>query len=122
MSAELMNITRLERKRVSTQSVYAIITSGGKQHRVKVGQRHKFELVTGNEGDSVEFDVLMIGNGDDIKIDAPSLSKTKVMGKIVKHGRGDKVSIVKLRRRKGYRRHQGHRQHYTEVEITEILH
>ena len=106
---------------MSTQSVYAIIATGGKQHRVKVGQKHKFELIEGNPGDSIELgEALLIGDGDNIKIGAPLLSGSKVTGKIVEHGRGDKVTIIKMRRRKGYRRKQGHRQGFTLVEITGI--
>jgi large subunit ribosomal protein L21 len=103
--------------------MYAIITTGGKQHRVKVGQKHRFELIVGNPGDSIELgEALLIGDGDKIKVGAPSLSGSKVVGTIVEHGRGDKIRIVKMRRRKGYRRTQGHRQGYTLVEITGINH
>lgn len=108
---------------MNTQSTnaYAIIRTGGKQHRVKVGQRCKFELLAGEPGDSVELgDVLMIANGDKFQVGAPLLDKAKVTAKIISHGRGDKVTIFKMRRRKGYRRKQGHRQGFTEVEITNI--
>lgn len=105
---------------MSTHSAYAIIAVDGKQHRVKVGQRCKFEYLTGEPGESIELGkVLLVAEGDKVQIGAPFLSN-KVMGKIVQHGRGDKVIIFKMRRRKGYRRTQGHRQGFTEVEITHI--
>ncbi|MBS0287736.1 MAG: 50S ribosomal protein L21 [Proteobacteria bacterium] len=106
---------------MSTQTAYAIIAAGGKQHRVKVGQRCKFEKITGEPGESVELDkVLLLASGDNIQVGAPFVSNAKVTAKIVSHGRGDKVTIIKMRRRKGYRRKQGHRQDFTEVEITKI--
>lgn len=102
------------------QSDYAVIAVDGKQHRVKVGQHVKFEYLTGEPGDAVELgQVLMLAEGGNVQIGAPYLSG-KVMGKIVEHGRGKKVIIFKMRRRKGYRRKQGHRQGFTEVEITSI--
>jgi len=102
-------------------SAYAIIAAGGKQHRVKVGQLCRFESCAGEPGDSIEFDkVLLTGDGDKIQIGAPFLNKIKVVAKIVSHGRGEKITIIKMRRRKGYRRKQGHRQNFTEVEITSI--
>ncbi len=104
-----------------THSAYAIISAGGKQHRVKVGQRCKFEKLTGEPGESVEFDkVLLVATGDDVQVGAPFIGNAKVIAKILQHGRGDKVTIIKMRRRKGYRRKQGHRQDFTEVEITKI--
>ena len=103
------------------QNAYAIIAAGGKQHRVKVGQRCRFEKIAGEPGESVELgNVLFHADGDKIKIGAPFIDKAKVTAKIISHGRGDKVTIIKMRRRKGYRRKQGHRQHFTEVEITAI--
>ncbi|MCS5712507.1 50S ribosomal protein L21 [Candidatus Berkiella aquae] len=106
---------------VSTQSGYAIIAAGGKQHRVKVGQRCKLELMQGEPGESVELsNVLLKSNGEKIELGAPYIANSKVIAKIVQHGRGDKIRIFKMRRRKTYRRTQGHRQHFTEVEITQI--
>jgi large subunit ribosomal protein L21 len=108
-------------KRVSTHSAYAIISAGGRQFRVKVGQRCKFDKLSGEPGDSIELgQVMLIAAGENVQIGAPFLDKTKVVAKIVSHGRGDKITIFKMRRRKGYRRKQGHRQDYTEVEITNI--
>jgi len=106
---------------VSTQSAYAIISAGGKQHRVKVGQRCKIELLKGEPGDTVELDkVLLVAAGENVQIGTPFIEKAKVIAKIVQHARGEKITIIKMRRRKGYRRKQGHRQHFTEVEITQI--
>ncbi|MBS0289898.1 MAG: 50S ribosomal protein L21 [Proteobacteria bacterium] len=106
---------------MSTQSTYAIISAGGKQHRVKVGQRCKIEKVDGEPGESVEFDkVYLVAADQNVQIGTPFIQNAKVMAKILSHGRGEKIRIIKLRRRKGYRRKQGHRQHFTEVEITNI--
>jgi large subunit ribosomal protein L21 len=106
---------------VITHSAYAVIAAGGKQHRVKVGQRCKLEKINGELGDSVELDkVLLVAQGDKVQLGAPYIKGSKVLAKILAHGRGDKVTIIKMRRRKGYRRKQGHRQSFTEVEITSI--
>jgi large subunit ribosomal protein L21 len=104
-----------------TQSAYAIIASGGKQHRVKVGQRYKFETLDGEPGNTVEFDkVLLVADGDKVNLGAPFLANSKVLAEIVQHGRAKKIHIIKMRRRKNYRRQQGHRQNFTEVRITSI--
>lgn len=104
-----------------THSAYAIVAVDGKQHRVKVGQRFRFENLAGEPGESVELgNVLLVAQGEKVQIGAPFVDGCKVTGKIVSHGRGDKVIIFKMRRRKGYRRKQGHRQGFTEVEITNI--
>ncbi len=101
--------------------MYAVIESGGKQHRVEPGEVLKLEKLVASEGDTVDFDkVMMIGEGSDVKIGAPYVEGGKVTAEIVSHGRGDKVTIIKMRRRKHYRRQAGHRQSYTEVKIKEI--
>lgn len=106
---------------MSAQSTYAIVAAGGKQHRVKVGQKCRLENIDGEPGQSVELDkVLLVAHGDKVELGAPYLTGSKVTAKIVEHGRGDKITIFKMRRRKGYRRTQGHRQGFTEVEITQI--
>lgn len=106
---------------MTLQSAYAIISAGGKQHRVKVGQQCRFETMLGEPGDVVDLDkVMLIVAGENVQMGAPFLAGSKVVGKIVEHGRGDKIKIFKMRRRKGYRRTQGHRQNYTLVEITTI--
>ncbi|MBS9404911.1 50S ribosomal protein L21 [Halomonas sp. TRM85114] len=101
--------------------MYAIIKSGGKQYRVQEGQTLKLEKLEIPTGESVEFDqVLLVGNDDDIKIGAPLVDGAKVAADVVSHGRGDKVTIIKFRRRKHHMKRQGHRQWFTEVKITGI--
>jgi len=101
--------------------MYAVITSGGKQYRVVEGQTLKLETLPAEVGETISFDkVLMIGNGDDIKVGAPSLKGAKVEASIVSHGRHKKIYILKFRRRKHHRKQMGHRQNYTEVKITQI--
>ena len=100
--------------------MYAVFQSGGKQHRVAEGQTVRLEKIEVAAGETVEFDgVLMVSNGDDIKIGTPYV-EGKVTAEVVTHGRGDKVKIVKFRRRKHSRKQQGHRQWFTEVKITGI--
>ncbi len=101
--------------------MFAVIVSGGKQYRVQEGQTLKLEKLTAEAGSSVEFDrVLLVGNGDDVKVGAPVVEGAKVAAEIVAHGRGDKVTIIKFRRRKHHMKRQGHRQWFTEVKITGI--
>ena len=101
--------------------MYAVFQSGGKQHRVAEGQTVRLEKIEVAPGDSVEFDnVLMVSNGDDVKIGTPVVANAKVTAEVITHGRGDKVKIVKFRRRKHSRTQQGHRQWFTEVKITGI--
>tara|TARA_R110002110_G_scaffold415748_1_gene654801 strand:+ start:31826 stop:32137 length:312 start_codon:yes stop_codon:yes gene_type:complete len=101
--------------------MYAVIESGGKQHRVIEGETLKLEKIEAATGDAIEFDrVLMIGGGDDVKIGTPVLAGSKVTAEIVAHGRHKKVKIVKFNRRKHSRRETGHRQWFTEVKITGI--
>lgn len=100
--------------------MYAVIESGGKQHRVQEGETLKLEKIEAATGDTVDFDrVLMVG-GDNIKIGTPLVEGGKVTAEVVSHGRHDKIKIVKFNRRKHYRRETGHRQWYTEVKITAI--
>jgi large subunit ribosomal protein L21 len=101
--------------------MFAVIVSGGKQYRVQEGQTLKLEKLAVEAGVNVEFDrVLLIGNGDDIKVGAPVVEGAKVAAEVVSHGRGEKVNIVKFRRRKHHMKRQGHRQWFTEVKITGI--
>ena len=101
--------------------MYAVIKSGGKQHRVVEGERLKVELLNVEPGQTVTFDdVLMVVNGDSIQIGTPIVTGAKVTAEVLEHGRHDKVRIVKFRRRKHYRRQAGHRQYYTELKITGI--
>ncbi|RUO26490.1 50S ribosomal protein L21 [Aliidiomarina minuta] len=99
--------------------MYAVFQSGGKQHRVSEGQVVRLEKLENATGDIVEFDqVLMLSNGDDVTIGAPLIKGGKVTAEVINHGRGDKVNIVKFRRRKHSRTQMGHRQWFTEVKIT----
>ena len=102
--------------------MYAVIRSGGKQYRVESGAQVKVESLTAAVGESVSFDdVLLVGGGDSVKVGAPLVSGAKVKATVVAHGRGDKVKIFKLRRRKHFQKTQGHRQNYTEVRIDDIV-
>jgi large subunit ribosomal protein L21 len=101
--------------------MYAVIVSGGKQHRVTEGETLKLELLEGELGKVINFDkVLLVTNGDEITIGAPYVTSGKVSAEIIAHGRHDKVRIVKFRRRKHFRKQMGHRQWFTEVKITGI--
>lgn len=101
--------------------MYAVFVSGGKQHRVVEGETLKLEKIEVATGESIDFDqVLLVANGDDIKIGAPVVEGAKVTAEVVSHGRGEKVKIIKFRRRKHSMKRQGHRQWYTEVKITGI--
>lgn len=101
--------------------MYAIIRSGGKQFRAEPGQTIKVPSMTAEVGDQVTFEeVLMAGGEGDVQVGAPIISGATVTGEVVKHGKTRKVIIFKWKRRKNYRRKQGHRQGYTEVRIAEI--
>ena len=101
--------------------MYAVIKTGGKQYRVSRGDTLKVEKLEAGEGDSVEFDqVLMVGEGEDIKIGTPYVEGSRVSARVKSQGRAPKVEIIKFRRRKHHMKRMGHRQDYTEVEITGI--
>ncbi len=101
--------------------MYAVIVTGGKQYRVSQGDRLRVEKLDAAEGDSVELgQVLMVVDGADVKIGAPVLDGGKVTAQVKSQGRGDKVEIIKFRRRKHHMKRQGHRQAFTELEITGI--
>jgi large subunit ribosomal protein L21 len=99
--------------------MYAVILSGGKQYRVIEGQTLKLEKLDAEIGSDVNLQVLMIGNGDEVKI-GQTLGKAKVAGTIVAHGRHKKIHIMKFRRRKHHQKQMGHRQYFTEVKIASI--
>ena len=101
--------------------MYAVIVSGGKQHRVVEGETLKLEKIDVAAGESLDFDkVLMVADGDDIKLGAPYVDGGKVTAEVISQGRHKKIKIVKFNRRKHYRRQAGHRQSFTEVKITGI--
>lgn len=101
--------------------MYAVIESGGKQHRVVEGEILKLEKLEVATGEQISFDkVLMVGEGESVKIGAPYVAGSKVTAEVVAQGRADKVRIIKFRRRKHHLKHQGHRQWFTAVRITGI--
>ncbi len=101
---------------------YAIIRTGGKQFKVSPGDVVRVPSLEGkNDGDTVEFtDVLVIGDGDGVRIGTPSLDGVRVTGTVINNGRGAKIIVFKFKRRKQYKRKQGHRQGYTAVKIDEV--
>jgi large subunit ribosomal protein L21 len=101
--------------------MYAVFKTGGKQYRASEGDRLRVEKLSAEVGDSIEFDeILLVGAGSDVKIGAPTVKGGKVSAKVTAQGRGPKIDVIKFKRRKNYKRQQGHRQQYTEVEITSI--
>lgn len=101
--------------------MYAVIKTGGKQYRVQAGLKLKIEQIPADVGSELVIDqVLMIADGENISMGKPLLSGASVVAKVLEQGRHDKVRIFKMRRRKHYQKHQGHRQNYTEIEITGI--
>ena len=101
--------------------MYAVIVTGGKQYRVTQGERLRVEKLDVAEGGSVDFDrVLLVADGDNIKVGTPYVDGGRVSARVCAHGRGDKVEIIKFRRRKHHMKRQGHRQAFTEIEITDI--
>lgn len=101
--------------------MYAVIKTGGKQYRVSAGDKLNVETLTVEPGSDIEFDqVLMVADGDNVAVGTPFIAGARVTAKVVEHGRGEKIRIVKFKRRKHYRRTMGHRQNYTRVEITGV--
>ncbi|WP_370217133.1 50S ribosomal protein L21 [Thalassolituus sp.] len=101
--------------------MYAVVVTGGKQYRVEEGQTLKAEKLEVATGENVELEkVLLIGNGDDVKIGAPVVEGAKVTAEVVNHGRHKKVKIMKFKRRKHHMKQMGHRQWFTELKITSI--
>jgi large subunit ribosomal protein L21 len=101
--------------------MYAVIKTGGKQYRVAAGEKLKIEQLPADIGAEIVIDqVLLVADGDNLKMGRPLVTGASVQAKVLAQGRHDKVRIFKLRRRKHYQKHQGHRQNYTEIEITGI--
>jgi large subunit ribosomal protein L21 len=100
--------------------MYAVIEAGGKQYRVAKGERLRVEKIGADEGAKVTFPVLLIANGDKIQVGQPRIAGAEVTGTIAGHELGEKLTVFKYRRRKGYRRKNGHRQQYTSVLIDDI--
>ena len=101
--------------------MYAVFKTGGKQYRASTGDVIKVEKIEAEKGATIELDqVLMVGEGEDVKIGTPFLEGGKVTATVVDQGRGDKIKVIKFKRRKNYRRQMGHRQYFTQIEITDI--
>jgi len=101
--------------------MYAVIKTGGKQYRVAAGEKIKVEQIPADVGSRITLDqVLLVGEGESVKIGTPVVAGATVTAEVLAHGRHDKVKIFKMRRRKHYQKHQGHRQNYTEIKIDEI--
>ncbi len=101
--------------------MYAVIKSGGKQYKVREGDTIRVEKLAAEEGKKVKIkDVLLVADGEDVKVGTPNVSGATVSATVKSHGRGPKVKIVKFKRRKNYRRQMGHRQAYTELSIDGI--
>ncbi|MDT8438475.1 MAG: 50S ribosomal protein L21 [Wenzhouxiangellaceae bacterium] len=101
--------------------MYAVFKTGGKQYKAAAGDIVRVEKLEADQGSSVELgEVLMVADGDDIRVGSPMIEGGKVTAEVVAHGRGDKVRIIKFRRRKHHMKQMGHRQYYTELKITGI--
>ncbi len=101
--------------------MYAVIKTGGKQYRVEPGAKLRVETLEAEAGSSIKLDqVLMIGDGDKVSVGTPLLAGASVKATVVSHGRGEKIRIFKMRRRKHYQKRMGHRQNYTELLIDSI--
>ena len=101
--------------------MYAVIKTGGKQYRLSQGDTVKVETIDAEEGASIEFDnILMVADGEDIKIGTPFVEGSKVVATVKSHGRHKKIEVIKFNRRKHYDKRTGHRQNFTELENTDI--
>jgi len=102
--------------------MYAVVRTGGKQYKVAPGEKLKVEQIPADVGAEVILDqVLMVGEGENIRVGQPTVEGATVQATVVAHGRGDKIRIFKMRRRKHYQKHQGHRQNFTELQIDAIV-
>jgi len=102
--------------------MYAVVKTGGKQYKVAPGEKLKIEQIPAHVGAEVVLDqVLMVGEGETVRLGQPNVAGATVKATVVAHGRGEKIRIFKMRRRKHYQKHQGHRQNYTELQIDAIV-
>jgi large subunit ribosomal protein L21 len=101
-------------------TMYAVIKTGGKQYRVVAGEKLKVEQIPADIGQEIVLDQVLMLGGESVVVGSPLVAGAKVLAKVISHGRGEKVRIFKMRRRKHYQKHQGHRQNYTEIEISAI--
>jgi large subunit ribosomal protein L21 len=101
--------------------MYAVFESGGKQHRIQKGDVIRVEKLAAEAGDTLSFDqVLLVGEGDSVQVGAPFVKGAQVVVEVVSQGRGKKITVIKFKRRKNYRRKQGHRQDYTAIKVVDI--
>ena len=100
--------------------MYAVVKAGGSQHKVAVGDRFTVNRLTGEAGDTVTLPAILLVDGETVASDAAALAKVTVTGEIVGHGKGPKIRIHKFKNKTGYHKRQGHRQHLTDVRITDI--
>ena len=101
--------------------MYAVVKTGGKQYRVEPGSKLRVEKIEVEQGATIELDqVLMVADGESVKLGTPFVDGGKVTVRVIAHGKGKKIDIVKFRRRKHYKKHGGHRQWYTDLEIVGI--
>jgi large subunit ribosomal protein L21 len=104
-----------------SNTMYAVIKTGGKQYRVRAGEKIKVEQIPADVGSQITLDqVLLVGEGESVKIGTPVVAGATVTASVLAHGRHDKIKIFKMRRRKHYQKHQGHRQNYTEIRIDAV--
>ena len=102
--------------------MYAVVKTGGKQYKVAPGEKLKIEQIPADVGAEVVLDqVLMVGEGETVRLGQPNVAGATVKATVVAHGRGEKIRIFKMRRRKHYQKHQGHRQNFTELQIDAIV-
>ncbi|AVY94131.1 MULTISPECIES: 50S ribosomal protein L21 [Microvirgula] len=101
--------------------MFAVVKTGGKQYKVAIGEKLKVEQIPADIDSQIVLDqVLMVADGEQVEVGVPLVAGATVKATVISHGRGDKIRIFKMRRRKHYQKHQGHRQNYTEIRIDEI--
>ncbi|GAB1577246.1 hypothetical protein BPNSA17_20790 [Bordetella petrii] len=114
-------LVRFKYETLKEKPMYAVVKTGGKQYRVAAGEKLKVEQIPADIGQEITLDqVLSVGEGDQLKVGTPLVAGAVVKATVLAHGRHDKVKIFKMRRRKHYQKHQGHRQNYTEIRIEAI--
>ena len=107
--------------KLESETMYAVVKTGGKQYRVSAGEKLKIEQIPAEVGSEIVLDqVLLVADGEALTMGTPLVAGAQIKARVVSHGRGEKVRIFKMRRRKHYRKSQGHRQNYTEIEILGI--
>jgi large subunit ribosomal protein L21 len=107
---------------VEGSDMYAVIKTGGKQYKVAAGEKIKVEQIAADVGQEIVIEqVLAVGNGADLKVGTPWVAGANVKATVLAHGKHDKVRIFKMRRRKHYQKRQGHRQNYTELQISAVV-